>query len=83
MLGPQLFTQFATRQVVNGAQVICDKSWVNSCGLSIVWHNNIERFGARAQVGVSPTSVLCGAMSYGNQIVGQACCHNKIGMWGI
>ena len=57
MLGPQLFTQFVTWQVVS------DKSCVNSCGLSIVWHNNIKRFGARPQVGVSPTSVLCGAMT--------------------
>ena len=62
-------------------RVVCDKNYVNSCGPSIVRYNNIKRFGARAQVGVSPTSVLCGAlMNYGSQIVGQACRHNKIDM---
>ena len=76
MVGPHFHhLQFVTLQVV------CGKNCVNSCGPNIVRYYNIKRFGATAQVGVSPTSVLCGVlMNYGSQIVGQACRHNKIDM---
>lgn len=64
-------------------ELFLGKNCVNSYDTNIIRHNNIKRFGARAQLGESPTSVLCGAMTYGSQIVGQACRHNKICMWGL